>query len=418
MKSITLTLILYLFLGTSSFLLAQSKKQQELEEKRIELLEEIKKINSLLFSTRGEKKTVLAEVEDLDQRIKTRENLIKVTNQQANLLTREINTNLNSLEQLKDELSLLKEDYAAMIAKSYASKSQQSRIMFLLSSESFLQAYKRLQYMKQYTKYRKKQGEQIEVKKEELQQLNAQLIQQKKDKEKLIAANKKEKEKLDEEKKAQVALVASLKKDENKFVAQIKEKQKEATRIEKEIDALIKAAIAAANKKTEASGATKTTTISSSTKANSSFALTPETQAIATDFKNNKGRLIWPVEKGTVITPFGKRQHPQFPNVMIDHNGVEIITEPNAKARAVFKGEVIEIQQLKGANKAILVRHGDYITIYNNIGTVNVKKGDKVEAKQVLGTVFTHPVTGQSLLKFCVYQNTQRMNPADWIYKM
>lgn len=404
--------IIFLWMTIPSF--SQSKKQQELEEKRQTLLEEIQKINSLLFKTKGEKKSVLAEVEDLNQRINTRENLIKVTNEQANVLTREINTNLNSIEHLKEELTALKNDYAGMITKSYKSKSQQSRIMFLLSSENFLQAYKRLQYMKQYTKFRKKQGEEIKVKTAELQNLNEDLIRQKKDKQKLIAENKVEKEKLDEEKKTQQALVASLKKEENKFVAQIRDKQKEADRLEKEIDALIKAAIAEANKKT----ATENKTTTKNTNSTTSFALTPEAKLLATDFKNNKGKLIWPVEKGKVITPFGKRQHPQFPNVMQDHNGVEIITEPNAKARAVFKGEVMQVQQLKGANKAVYIRHGDYITIYNNLATVSVKKGDKVSTKDVIGTVFTHPTTGKAILKFFVYQNTQKMNPADWVYKM
>lgn len=412
-KGFILFSLLLLFIATPSF--SQSKKQQELEEKRQALLEEIQKINSLLFKTKGEKKSVLAEVEDLDQRISTRETLIRVTNEQANLLTREINSNLNTIEQLKEELKVLKTDYAGMIAKSYKSKSQQSRIMFLLSAENFLQAYKRLQYMKQYTKFRKKQGEDIKVKTGQLQKLNEDLIRQKKDKEKLIAQNKVEKAKLDEEKKNQQALVATLKKEEGKFAGQIREKQKEADRLEKEIDALIKAAIAEANKKASAENTTSNTTTTSSA---TTFTLTPEAKLLAKDFKNNKGKLIWPVEKGKVITPFGRRQHPQFPNVTQDHNGVEIITESNAKARAVFNGEVMQVQQLKGANKAVYIRHGDYITIYNNLASVSVKKGDKVTTKQVIGTVFTHPTTGKAILKFFVYQNTNKMNPADWVYKM
>lgn len=407
-KDIFLFSMLLYMIATPSF--SQSKKQKELEEKRQALLEEIQKINSLLFKTKGEKKSVLAEVEDLDQRIATRETLIRVTNEQANLLTREINNNLTTIEQLKEDLKTLKNDYAGMISKSYKSKSQQSRIMFLLSSENFLQAYKRIQYMKQYTKFRKKQGEEIKLKTEELQSLNEELIRQKKDKEKLVAQNKIEKKKLDEEKKNQQALIATLKKEEGKYAGQIRDKQKEADRLEKEIDALIKAAIAEANKK---SG--KTTTKAKSTTV---FTLTPEAKLLAKDFKNNKGKLIWPVEKGKVITPFGRRQHPQFPNVTQNHNGVEIITEANAKARAVFNGEVMQVQQLKGANKAVYIRHGDYITIYNNLATVLVKKGDKVTRKQTIGTVFTHPTTGKAIIKFFVYQNTKKMNPADWVYRM
>ncbi len=400
--------VLFLFLAASG--LAQSKKQKELEAKRQRILTEIKEINSLLFKTRGEKKSVLAEVEDLDLRIAARENLIRVTNQQANLLTREINTNLTTIDQLRTELATLKEDYASMINKSYKSKSQQSRVMFLLSSENFLQAYKRMKYMKQYTNHRKQQGLSIQQKTKELQELNESLIQQKKDKQKLIEENRVTKAALNEEKKNQEALIATLRKDESKFATQIRDKQREANRIDKQIDDLIKAAIAASNK----SSGVKTTAAT----AKNTFALTPEAKAIATSFKNNKGKLIWPVEKGRVLNAYGTRQHPQFPNVRQTFNGVEIITEPDATARAVFKGEVMQVQQLKGANKAVYIRHGDYITIYNNLASVNVKKGDKVSTKQTIGKVFTHPVTKRAVIKFFVYQNTKKMNPADWVYRM
>ena len=147
-----------------SFVVAQSDKQKILEEKRQALIEEIRQINTLLFKTKREGKSILTQVEDLNSRISARQNLISITNQQANLLTRKINDNLSKMSQLRDELSELKEDYAKMIIKSYKSKSQQNRIMFLLSSENFLQAYKRLQYINQYTKHRKKQGESIKKK--------------------------------------------------------------------------------------------------------------------------------------------------------------------------------------------------------------------------------------------------------------
>ncbi len=230
-------------------MLSQSKKQQQLEERRQQILDEIKQINTLLFKTRGEKKSVLSEVEDIDQRIKAQENLIRVTNQQANLLTREINDNTTQISNLRDELTELKEDYAAMVRKSYKSKSQQSRIMFLLSSQDFLQAYKRVQYMKQYANHRKKQGESIKEKTVLLQDLNQGLIEQRKQKDKLIAENKIAKANLTKEKKNQEALIATLKKDESGFASKIQQKQKEANTIEKEINDIIRAAIAEANKK-------------------------------------------------------------------------------------------------------------------------------------------------------------------------
>jgi septal ring factor EnvC (AmiA/AmiB activator) len=387
----------------------QTKKQQELEAKRQAILQEIQQINNLLFKTRGEKKSVLSEVEDLDQRIRATENLIRITNQQANLLTREINENLNKIESLRSELKTLKEDYAAMIKKSYKSKSQQSRVMFLLSSEDFLQAYKRLQYMKQYAKHRKKQGESIKEKTEELQELNTGLIAQKKQKQLLIDENKQTKIKLAKEKKDQEGLIASLKKDEGKFASQIKTKQREADAIDRQIEAIIKAAIAESNKAAGNTGSTKSAEV---------FALTAESKALAANFTSNKGNLPWPVEKGVIIRRYGNQQHPQLPNVTTFSSGVEIATEKGAKARAVFDGEVFQIQQLKGANKAIYIRHGSYITIYNNIDQVFVKKGDKVSTKQEIGTVFTSGLSGKTVLKFLIYQNSTRMNPADWVFKM
>ncbi len=258
MKHFRTYLFLLVCLITASTVSAQVDKQKELEEKRQAILEEIKQINSLLFKTKKEEKSVLSQVQDINQRIAATENLIRVTNQQANLLTRNINENINKISSLREELKVMKADYAEMIQKSYKSKNQQSRIMFLLSSENFLQAYKRVQYMKQYAKFRKKQGEGIKAKTEELQKLNSDLISQKKTKQKLISENEVAKSKRTEERKDQQALVATLKKDESKFTSQIRAKQKEADEIDRQIDVLIRAAIEEANRiaraKAEAEG--------------------------------------------------------------------------------------------------------------------------------------------------------------------
>ncbi|MDA9368283.1 peptidoglycan DD-metalloendopeptidase family protein [Flavobacteriaceae bacterium] len=411
-KRFYILVFLLLFFGNFSALAQPGNKQQQLEQQRESILNDIKKINTLLFKTRGVKKTVLSEVEDINQRIKAQQNLIRVTNQQANLLTRKINENLTQISLLRNELQQLKEDYAAMVQKSYKSKSQQSRVLFLLSSEDFLQAYKRVQYMKQYANHRKKQGESIKTKTELLQQLNLDLIDQRKEKDLLISENTATKAKLKKEKELQQTLITSLKKEESTFTKQIRAKQQKANKINGQIKKLIRDAIAAANKKARENKSK--TTIASATK----FALTPEAAAIAKDFKNNKGKLIWPVKQGLVINKYGTRQHPQFPNVTQTFHGVEIATNTNAQARAVFNGEILQIQQLKNANKAVMIQHGDYITIYYNLATISVKKGDKVSTKDPIGKVFTHPVTKQTVIKFMVYRNDTEMNPADWVYKM
>ena len=184
---IYLTLFVVLFIGTGAF--AQTNEQKALEAKREQLQKEIKSINRLLFAEKKEKGNVLEQMEALAQKINVRQQLINVTNQQSNLLNRQINTNIRNISKLRDDLETLKDDYATMIQKSYQNKSQQSRLMFLLSSENFFQAFKRLQYLKQYTQYRKEQGEQIVVKTDELTQLNRDLTEQRKVKDQLIAEN-------------------------------------------------------------------------------------------------------------------------------------------------------------------------------------------------------------------------------------
>lgn len=405
----------YLFLFLSIFFfnsaIAQVNKQKELEEKRQAILNEIKQINNLLFATQKEEKSVLTQVENLNSKITARQNLIRVTNQQANYLSREINNNRTKMDLLQNELKDLKEDYASMIVKSYKSKSQHSRIMFLLSSEGFLQAYKRLQYMKQYAKHRKLQGESIKKKSIVLEELNQGLLEDKKKKQILIDDNKLAKTKLSKELEDQNKLVTALKKDGGKYASQIRKKQKEAAKIDKQIEKLIRDAIAASNKKNAKKSGTK---VSSS----KTLALTPEAKLVAADFTKNKGKLPWPVKNGVVVKRFGNTRHPQLPNVTTYCSGVEITTEKNAKARAVFNGEVMEIQKIKGAAKAVFIQHGSYITIYQNMSNVTVKKGDKVTTKQEIGTVSTKASSGKTILKFLVYQNDKKMNPASWIYKL
>ncbi|CAM3358061.1 murein hydrolase activator EnvC family protein [Aequorivita lipolytica] len=433
MKNLHTYLFLLICLVTFSTVSAQVDKQKELEEKRQAILAEIKQINSLLFKTKKEEKSVLSQVQDLNQRITASENLIRVTNQQANLLTRNINDNIEKISSLRKELTVMKDDYAAMIQKSYKSKSQQSRIMFLLSSQNFLQAYKRVQYMKQYAKFRKKQGEGIKAKTEELQNLNTALIDQKKTKQKLIAENEIAKAQLTDERKDQQALVATLKKDESKFASQIRTKQKQADEIDRQIDALIKAAIEEANRiarekalaEAKANAKNNTTNTVTTTKnvvtkptSTEEFALTAEDKALAASFTNNKGKLPWPVEKGMVVKSFGTHQHPQFPNVTTSSSGVEIAAEDNAAVRSIFEGQVLSIQMIKGANKVVIIQHGDYLSVYSNLATVSVKKGDKISTKQVIGTVAKSPTEGRTVLKFYIYRNNDKINPADWIYRM
>tara|TARA_R110002111_G_scaffold98884_1_gene152770 strand:- start:629 stop:1801 length:1173 start_codon:yes stop_codon:yes gene_type:complete len=385
----------------------QTSEQKALEEKREQLQSEIRDINRLLFAEKKEKGNVLDQMEALDKKITVRQQLIRVTNQQSNLLNRQINTNIRNIGKLKTELQEVKDEYAKMIQKSYQNKSKQNRLMFLLSSESFFQAFKRLQYMKQYTDYRKEQGAQILAKTEELSRLNADLNEERKVKEVLLAQNKKAKDQLFGEIQTQKALLGTIRKNESKYASAIDAKKKEARKIDQQIEKLIRSAIAASNKK---SGST--------TKNTSKFVLTPEATIIANNFSANKGKLIWPVEKGIKSQGFGVYADPVYPGIKHQSNGVIIATDEGSKARAIFEGEVIAILAVPGGNKGVQIKHGNFISTYYNLSELYVKKGDKVASKEELGVVYTNRNNGQTRLKFYLYQDTSRLNPEDWVYRL
>ena len=382
----------------------QDSRQEKLKQQRKQLQQEIKQINTLLFTNTKKKKSALNEVEDLAIKINLRERLIRVTNEEANRLTQQINVNQRTIDRQRKALETLKADYADMIRYSYASKSGQSRLMFLFSSESFLQAYKRFQYLKQYAAFRKKQGLLIAQKTKTLQALNKTLLAQKTRKEALVKENRAVQNSLSEERLAQKELVTALKKRERSLESQIRKKQKQIAAYDKEIQRLIRAAIAASNK---AAGKNKAV-----------FTLTPEAQLIDKNFTANKGKLPWPVEQGVVTLGFGTQTHPVVKTTKIQSNGVTIATPDNAEVRAVFKGKVMQVFSFKGSNPGVLIQHGNYITSYSNLAAVYVKKGQTIEAKEVIGKVFTHPNTGKSELKFSVFQNTTPVNPKGWVYRM
>lgn len=384
---------------------SQPNNQKQLEERKQEIQEEIQQTNRLLANNKKQTRSVLEQLEAVDLKVKAQQKLIAVINEQARLLNRKIRDNRNQISKLESDLKLLKDDYAQMVVKTYKSKSQQSRLMFLLSSDNFLQAYKRVQYLNQYNNYRKQQGLELIEKKEEIKLRTDTLNEQLTTQQKLLKENQEEEEKLKAQQKVQQLLVNDLKKKERTYANQIRNKQKEIDRIDKQIQSLIDAAISRANKSAGSSAVSK-------------FALTPEAKLVADNFLSNKGQLPWPVEKGLVVMRFGKQPHSFVKNVYINSNGVRIATEAGAKARAIFEGEVLEVQIIKGANKTVFVQHGNYISVYNNLDEVYVKKGNKVKIYQEIGKIHTDASTGETLLKFSIFRDSEVQNPAQWIYRM
>lgn len=406
-KKNTLHWVFFLFILLSSlpsYTYAQSSTQKKLEAKRTKLQKEIKKINTLLFATKKEQKSLLQQIEDLNRKIKVRSELIRVIKSEARVLSNRIYKNRKEINLLEAELTALKEDYSAMIYKSYKSKSVQSRLMFLLSSKNFNQALKRLKYMNQYTDYRQKQGEKIAIQVDKIRTLNSTLTVQKIKKENLLATQKEAQILIEIEKEEQQALVITVQSKEKEYIAEIQEKEKEEEKIQQQIEKIIREAIAASKRKNKSKS--------------KGFALTPEAKALASKFTQNKGKLPWPVTNALVIRNFGKIPHKTLKGITIQSNGIHIATNKNADARAIFEGKVLAIQVSSNGVKTVYVQHGNYISLYNNLETIKVRKGDKVILEQPLGRIYSDKITGKTVLKFQIWKDTQKENPKNWLLKL
>lgn len=401
----------------TSLLWSQESQQEKLEERKAQIQKEIRENERLLQTVKKKEKSAVHVVVIQSTKIKLKEKLINTTEKQTKLLGNDMYINQVQINKLKKELAVLKDDYSEMIVKSYKSRSEESRAMFLLSSENFLQAYKRAQYMKQYTGFRKMQGEEIKSKSNQLTDYNEKLNVQKKAKQKLIAENEKERLSLEKEKKEQQKLVNSIKKDKNKIAQEIKKRQQEYRTIDRQINKLIREAIAAANRKAalEKAKANPSAPVSKAAVSSSKIELTPESKIIADNFRANRGRLPYPVEKGFISLGYGNQTHPLFNTITVHNSGVEITTDRGASARAVFGGEVTSVIVLSPVNKAVMIQHGDFFTVYQNLSSVNVSKGDKVSIKQSIGKVRTNGETGKTVIKFLILQNTTYNNPEGWL---
>ena len=420
MPKLILTLLFFCF---TIQMYSQQPTQEELEERKAKIQLEIEEKEQLLQSVKSKEKSVVTQLQIQKEKIGLKEKLIKTTEKQTKLLGNDIYVNQIKINQLNKELEQLRKDYTAMILKSYKSRSEQGRAMFLLSSENFLQAYKRAQYMKQYASYRKMQGQEIVGKTKQLVGYTNKIVVQKTEKEKLISENENEKKELVKEKKEQEKIASQIQKQKGKIIAEIKKKQQETKKIDAQIQKLIRETIAAANKKTAAAKAKANpkTTTAESTKAVESSAkivLTSEGQLVANNFRANKGKLPWPVEKGAVSLPYGDQPHPLYRTLTVHNSGVEITTENGASARSVFGGEVTKVIKLSPLNIAVFIQHGDYFTVYQNLISVNVSVGDKVSTKQSIGKIRTNGDTGKTILKFLILQNTTYNNPASWLFNM
>lgn len=384
-------------------LTAQNKKSLLTQDKN-KIEEEIQFNTKLLDETKKSKKASLNQLILLKDQIKNRKNLINTLNAQLNQVNNQIDLNNELLKKLQQDLSKLKQDYAEMIYYAYKNRNAYHRLMFLFSAEDFNQAYKRLKYYQQYASFRKTQASLIEDTKLDISTTQEELLVHKKEKLELLSSVKNETSQLNQEKNRKNEAIQSLTKKEKDLLKTIKAKEKAAKKLQKEIEKIIAEEIRLAAEK---KGTTKS----------SGFSLTPEELQLSENFAANKGKLPWPLERGIVSSTFGEHAHPVLKNVKTKNNGIDILTDKSAKARAIFGGEVTRVISIPNYNYVVMIRHGEYLTVYSNLVEVFVKKGDKIETKQEVGVIHTDNTELKTELHFELWKGKTLLNPASWIAK-
>lgn len=410
MRFIKLTFIILSILASIPSL-AQSNKKAQLEKQNKDLQKEIQYVNSLLKENKKASKYSVAQVRNLDKKISIRQGLIDNINNEISFINSNIKEKQRKIVASESELKDLKEDYVRMVNQTYKSKSAYSRVMFFLSSENFNQAVKRLEYIDQYSKYRKKQGVKIEEQSANLEQAVTKLKKEKESKVVLLSSKKKERENLQSEKSEKEEILGNLQNKNKKLVADVRSKQKRSDKLQDEIQKIIVNEIKLAKDKAVEENKDKD-------KGGKSYTLTAEAKALTKDFKTNKNKLPWPVERGVVVSKYGKHPHPTMRNITIVNHGVDIATEKGSEARAIFGGTVTSVILSTGGAKTVLLQHGNYYTVYSNLSKIYVKKGETIKIKQKVGSIYTNSRTGATVLKFQLWYDKNDQNPSSWIYKM
>lgn len=421
--------LICLLLMAFSLAVYPQKSKAKLEKQISKLEQEIATANKLLKETSKNKQATLDQVNLLDKKIKQREELVKAYNEQISVLDEEINKGQSNIKALNKDLKNLRQEYAQMIVFANKNRSHYDKLVFLFSADDFNQAFKRLRYIRQFSDARKTKMDQIASTERRISGEVEASQKARKQQAALLQGEKEQKAALQGEKEELNTQVKNLKKQEGSLQQDIKNKQQQAKKLQKAIDDIIAEEIRKANerakkeaearakaeaeaKKNKDKGNTKTPASNDKT-----MALTPSEKTLSGNFANNKGRLPWPVEKGTVTSSFGKHASVVSDKVVVTNNGIDIAVSENSKARAVFDGMVVSVNKLTASNTVIIIRHGDYFTVYSNIEEAAVKRGDNVKTKQNLGKIHTNKMEGKTELHFEILKEKDRMDPESWLAK-
>lgn len=377
--------------------LIEGQSKAELEEQRKKTLEEISYIDTMLTTTKKERSESMQALRIIGNKVNLRERVIKGMDEEIELLNERIDINRLALEMMENDIEILKKNYAEAIINSYKYKKVNPDIVYILSARDFNQGYKRLKYLQQITKYRRSESEVIRELMQEIINTKERLENDLKRIYELQEKEIQQKDLLKNEQQKRKKMLDSLGNKEKQLKKELEEKKKIANRIEKEIERIIE----------------------EERKRISKLDLTNEQKIAGNDFHENKGKLPWPVEKGIITAHFGVHQHPVLKYVTEENKGIEITCNGKVYARSIFKGEVSAISAISGANMTVIIRHGNYLSVYSNLVNVKVKKGDKVDTKQIVGEVYSDPKADNNcILKFMIFEEKNALDPEQWITKI
>ena len=389
-----LTLVIFLFLAMA---LSAQQSKTELEQKRKKIEGEIAYTNKLLEETRKSKQNTLSELRLINSKLNNRNELIATIKKEAYLLDIEISTTRSSIKNLNEDLQVLKDEYAKVVYFAYKYKTSYNKLIYLFSAEDLNQAFQRMRYLDQIGEFIRKEANSIKET-EAKKQNQLKLLQEKKDQKKLLLDKESvQLYKLQGEQQKQNKVKKNIQAKEKNLRAQLRKKERESRKLDKKIEDII----------ARATG-TKTTNKSKS------YSLTPEEKLISSSFVENKGKLPWPTARGVIAETYGVHNHPVLRGVKTKNNGINIATSSGSDARSVFEGRVVSVTTITNNNKAVIVRHGNYFSVYSNLETIYVSTGDKIKVKESLGRIHTTN-EGKTELHFEVWKGKSKQNPAYWI---
>ena len=406
--------IVLLALSLSTVVYGQkSAAVRQLEQQRKEALADIEETNKLLQETAQTAKTSLNRLNLLSKQILSRKKVISLLNQELDEIEKDILNIQGQLRTLKRELGDKQTNYGKSMRGLYKRHSSQDKLLFILSAESFSQSMRRMRYLREYADWQKRQANDIVEKQAEISRKQAEMEKTRAEKRALLGTRQEESKKLESEEASQKEEVQLLNKRQKDLKADLQKKRRQAEALNRQIEKQIAEEIARAE--AEAKAAREREERVADTKGG--YAMTKAEKQLSDNFANNRGRLPYPVAgRHTIVATFGEQQHQELKYVRTSNSGIDIQTSPGADARAVFNGEVTRVFVVPGYNNSVIVRHGNYLTVYSNLSQVYVKAGDRVSTRQAIGRIYSDPEDGNStILHFQLWKEKTKLNPQPWL---